>query len=79
MSNTNDDNGGLYFIVGALVVAVAVMGFFLLGDTSNDDNPIAVIERNVDETADSAQESTSNIDLNFDDDGVSGSVSSEEN
>ena len=49
--NTNDGNGGLYFIVGALVVAVAVMGFFLLGESSNEDGPIAVIERNVDDAA----------------------------
>jgi hypothetical protein len=31
MADGNSGNGGLYFIVGALCVAVAVGGFFLFG------------------------------------------------
>ena len=45
----NKGNNGLYFIVGALVVAVAVMGYFYMdnGDTMGDIEPAAGIERPV--------------------------------
>ncbi|HYD17470.1 MAG TPA: hypothetical protein VEF76_03200 [Patescibacteria group bacterium] len=31
MSNNTENNGGLYFIVGALVIAVGVMGYMYFG------------------------------------------------
>mgnify|MGYP003134254427 CR=1 FL=1 len=42
-------NGGLYFIVGALVLAVAVMGYFYMDDTDTMGNiePAAGVERPV--------------------------------
>lgn len=47
-------NGGLYFIVGALVLAVAIMGYFYMG--SDDDGmgniePAAGVERPVNDPA----------------------------
>lgn len=45
----NSDNGGLYFIVGALVVAVAVMGYFYmdgsLGTRSGSSGPSISIHK----------------------------------
>ena len=49
----NRGNGGLYFIVGALVLAVAVMGYFYMDGndgTMGDIEPAAGIERPVNPT-----------------------------
>lgn len=50
MADNSDNNGGLYFVVGALVVAVAAMGYFYLADApaSGDKGGTSIaIERNV--------------------------------
>lgn len=48
MADNSDNNGGLYFIVGALVVAVAAMGYFYLVDPpAKDGGTTIAIERNV--------------------------------
>ena len=70
MSNQND-NSGLYFIVGLIVAVVAVMGFIML---SNNDGEIQSIEpaAGIEETVD---ETSSSFELNVDDDGgVSGTT-----
>ncbi len=40
--NTQNSNGGLYFIVGALVVAVLVIGFFALGGSLTGNHKVDV-------------------------------------
>jgi len=69
--STQNDNNGLYFIVGALVVIVALMGFLYLGNSDDGDvlniEPAAGIEETVDETS-------SSFELNIDDEGVSGTT-----
>ncbi len=48
MADNSDNNGGLYFIVGALVIAVAAMGYFYLADApSGKGGTTIAIERNV--------------------------------
>ena len=49
MADNSDNNGGLYFVVGALVVAVAAMGYFYLADApaSGKGGTTIAIERNV--------------------------------
>ena len=66
----NTGNGGLYFVVGALVVAVAIMGyFFVASDNTNVSNmePAAGIERTVEETS-------SSFEVEMDEDGISGTT-----
>lgn len=69
--STQESNNGLYFIVGALVVIVALMGFLFLGNSNDTDvlsiEPAAGVEKAVDET-------TSSFELNIDDEGVSGTT-----
>lgn len=65
--STQQDNTGLYFIVGILVAVVAVFGFIMFandGDVTTIE-PAAGVERAVDQT-------TSSFELNVDDNGVSG-------
>ncbi|MDF3023708.1 MAG: hypothetical protein K0R10_1069 [Alphaproteobacteria bacterium] len=51
MADNSDNNGGLYFIVGALVVAVAAMGYFYLADApASKGGTTIAIERNVSPT-----------------------------
>lgn len=68
MSTQQTDNSGLYFIVGILVAVVAVFGFIMFADDGSmpDIEPAAGVERAVDET-------TSSFEINVDDDGISGS------
>lgn len=68
--STQESNNGLYFIVGALVVIVALMGFIFLGNNDGDVmqiEPAAGMEEAVDETS-------STFELNIDDEGVSGTT-----
>lgn len=72
---TNENNNGLYFIVGALIVAVLVMGFFMLGNNDNaDNNPVAVVERTIERTSDSVEKEADGFELNVDNNGFSGTV-----
>ena len=44
----NSDNGGLYFIVGALVVAVGLMGYFYYnGSLGSSAGPSTIVEKTV--------------------------------
>lgn len=74
---TQESNNGLYFIVGALVVIVAVMGFMYMNNDTNDleiINPAAGIE----ETADNIEESTTEFKVDIEEDGFSASSSQSE-
>lgn len=64
-----DSENGLYFVVGALVVAVAVIGFIYVYNTEdvNDIQPSAGIER-------SADEDRTDFNLRVDNNEVSGSA-----
>jgi hypothetical protein len=48
MADNSDNNGGLYFVVGALFVAVAAIGYFYLADapSGGDGGTNIAIERN---------------------------------
>ncbi len=67
MSETKENNNGLYLIVGALIVAVLVMGYFMLQKDSDNGNPIKVIERTVDGDGDG-------FEINLDENGLSGTI-----
>ncbi len=71
MSQESEGNNGLYFIVGALVVAVAVIGFLFMGNNApmESSNPVAGIESAVEKTSNS-------FNIKVDEDGVSGSSTS---
>lgn len=71
--HTEQNNTGLYFIVGILVAVVAVFGFIMFADDSAVTNiePAAGYEESVDETSNS-------FDLNVDDEGVSGTTTTRE-
>lgn len=71
--STEQDNSGLYFIVGILVAVVAVLGFVMFGgsDAVQNIEPAAGIEKAVDETS-------SSFEINIDEDGVSGSSTTEQ-
>ncbi len=44
----NSDNGGLYFIVGALVVVVGLIGYFYVnGNPGSASGPTTVVEKTV--------------------------------
>lgn len=66
----NNNNSGLYFIVGALFVAVLIMGFIFVG---NDDVTTLEPSAGVEEAADNVEDTTSEFNLKIDEDGVSGS------
>ncbi len=71
-----ESNNGLYFIVGALFVAVVVMGFFLVSPVSNENTVI----REITQTEPAGNDdSSANFDLNITDDGFNANVSKEEN
>ena len=61
---TQENNNGLYFIVGALVVIVAVIGFLYV---ENDNTEITNIDpaAGIEETADNIEDSTTefNVDV----------------
>lgn len=73
MTTQNENNGGLYFIVGALFVAVLAIGvmFFSQNDETNTIEPAAGVER----AADQVEETTNEFKIELDEDGVSGSSS----
>lgn len=77
MAQDNSDNGGLYFLVGGLLVAVIALGFMFYTDTDSmqSDSP-TIIERTV--TQDESGNSGS-FNMDITDDGVSVSSESEEN
>ncbi len=70
----NEDNGGLYFIVGALVVAVAIIGFMYFNNAkvSNTLSPTVIerTEKTIEKTAEPAP-STNSYELKIDDNGAS--------
>lgn len=69
--STQESNNGLYFIVGMLVIIVALMGFFYMGGPDNADmdniEPAAGIEEGVDQTSSSFR-------VDIDDEGISGTT-----
>ena len=69
--NTQESNNGLYFIVGMLVVIVALIGFFYMGgaDTTNMENiePAAGLEEGMDQ-------SSSSFRVDIDENGVTGTT-----
>lgn len=72
MATENNNNGGLYFIVGALLVTVVVLGFMFI---NTDDGEVTIEPAaGIEQAADSVKESTSEIKLNIDGNGVSGST-----
>ena len=70
MTQQNDANGGLYFIVGALLVAVVALGVMLM---SSEDTGIGNIEpaAGMEETVD---QTTSSFEIDVDDDSISGTT-----
>lgn len=79
MSN-NENNNGLYFMVGGLLVAVLVIGTIFLTGTDSGKQVVketnTVVERSVDKATDN--ESGSSFELNVDDDGFSASTRNSE-
>ena len=72
---TEESNNGLYFIVGALVVIVAILGFVFLGaDNVPKIEPAAGMEQ----AADQVEETTSKFEVNIEEDGVSASSTQSE-
>lgn len=73
MSNENNSNAFLYFVVGALFIAVLGMGYVLMGPSESGD--LAVIE-----TAAGDEQSTSEFNFEIKEDGFSASqTETEEN
>jgi hypothetical protein len=70
MANEND-NGGLYFVVGGLVVAVAVIGFLYFGQNAGEKANMTEPASGVEAPADNETSSTFNLEI--DDNGISGS------
>ena len=70
---TQENNNGLYFIVGALVVIVAVIGFLYV---ENDNTEITNIDpaAGIEETADNIEDSTTEFNVDVEDDGFSAST-----
>lgn len=55
---TSGGNGFLYFVVGALVIGVAVLAWYLMsGQTSTTDNSLDRVADSVSEAADSISDS----------------------
>ena len=77
MSSENQNNNGfLYFIVGALLVAVAVLGFMYLENPEDSNNPVTTIVETTEEAADDVADEGDEFSLEIDEDGFSGSASS---
>ena len=71
----NENNNGLYFIVGALFVAVAVLGFFLMASQATENGDVTEIIT----TEPAGGEESSEFNLNITEDGFSAETSTEEN
>ena len=66
-----NDNGGLYFIVGMLLVAVIGIGFLFLNDNADGPNIISKTERTIERTVEKPSEkSSTSFSLAVDEDGV---------
>ena len=80
MSNENNNNG-LYFMVGGLLVAVMVIGALYLTQTDQGERVVeetnTVVERTVDES-DVEPSSGSSFEFNVDDEGFTASSETEE-
>lgn len=81
MAIDSESNNGIYFTLGALIVAIAVLGFLFMGNdntisslepSAGYEAPSTTINNNTDTTPDSTSRE---FDLRVDDDGVSGSTS----
>ena len=72
----NNNNNGLYFIVGALFAAVLVMGFFLITPDATDTNITEIVAQT--EPA-SGNESSSEFNLDITEDGFRATTTTEEN
>lgn len=72
---TQESNNGLYFIVGALVVLVAVLGFVYFGSS---DAPNIEPAAGVEQAAQEVEKTTSEFKIDVEDDGFSASSSQSE-
>lgn len=81
MATSNENNGFLYFAVGALLVAVAVLGFAYVDSGEETSNPVTAVvettENAADEAGDNMEQSTSEFSVDFDEGSFSASSSSE--
>ena len=75
MATQENNNNSLYFVVGALVVMVAVLGYFFIADENAPDiDPAAGVEQ----AAENIEETTSEFKVDIEEDGVSASTSQSE-
>jgi hypothetical protein len=78
----SNNNNGLYFLVGGLLVAVIVMGALYFTNTDSGQEVVretnTVVEKTVDEATDEDR-SGSSFELNVDEEGFSASSSNGEN
>lgn len=75
MATQTEDNGFLYFIVGALVVGVAILAFFYMNGTnmttSNSPAVIERTERTIEKTVEPQSNSGSSLEMRIDENGAS--------
>lgn len=81
MADQDNNNAFLYFAVGALIVAVAAVGFLYVADRPGEDGSnLTIIENTEPAGGDSAPEGTSSeLNLNMDDEGFSATRSTTNN
>ena len=78
MATQTQDNSGLYFIVGALFVVVAIIGFLFLNDGSigMNDNDTTIIEKTEHTIEKAPEPAKSSLEMRVDEDGVSATSTS---
>ena len=70
-----NNNNGLYFIVGALFVAVLVMGYFLVTPQTDDGSIMEIVAQ----TEPASGEQSSEFNLDITEDGFRASTTTKEN
>jgi hypothetical protein len=82
MATNEDNHGGLYFIVGALVVVAVIAGVLFIQNGeeigANTPNVIERTERTIERTIDSDDNNSSSLEMRVDDDGVSATTRSQD-